>query len=233
MKNFIIIFFLGVFFSSQGQDINGVWISYFNFEDLDAYADIDMGSQGITLDFDMQEMSYLTLDSVMPVSINQKRRRINIRPIKVKLKYELRSADSLVAFDRKDRSDLLFFKPLPLKNKLPLSKSELKEFLSSRKFQPLFSDLEIQFDKEQYLLDKRFKKPLGRFNLINNSWGEQGYWYLTEMKKNLFLVLSLTQTDSPSVFQICEVTNSRIKLRLILDSFFSLKEVTELNVLLE
>ena len=90
--------------------------------------------------------------------------------------------------------------------------------------------IHIEFSTDQYLIDKRFNEDKDRFDLINNTWNEPGYWYLKRIDDVYFLILNFSQIDEKHIYQILEVNKDRMKLKPLQDGTFRPKQLTELRI---
>tara|TARA_R100000789_G_C3015027_1_gene152246 strand:+ start:1006 stop:1692 length:687 start_codon:yes stop_codon:yes gene_type:complete len=220
---FLILLF-GPYISSC-QKIDGVWMSYNNrvVKESEQYTS---GQEGFILDFESKTLGHISSNSVIKFKIN--RYKIKIKELNQKVRIKVFGNDS-IEFPPSGNMISVFHR-LKLDNKTRYTKDEIVGFLTGNQFDTIYGLLDIEFSTDQYWIDKRFNEDKDRFDLINNTWNEPGYWYLKRIDDVYFLILNFSQIDEKHIYQILEVNKDRMKLKPLQDGTFRPKQLTELRI---
>jgi hypothetical protein len=222
MKKVIIIFiFLIGSMLVRAQEMNDLWIS--NSTILQNGNTTKNGVEGkILMDLGINKIEYINADTKIDISSNRKKTKLKIRGVKGKFRIQKQGQNKLVLITSKNSSHV--FERLDLTHKLNMSKKELSDFLIKQQCD-LVGEIKGQFTKEQFFLDKKAKKPTSRYQFINFSERDNGYWYIKTIKGNAFLIFNTAQKEKENIFQIIEVKVNGFKL-LPLQEQNSLSDLT-------
>lgn len=187
------------------------------------------GDEGFFLDFDKSRYGHLLGDSTIKVKINRKQNKLISKNHDLKMKFQRFGTDSL-EFDSGENM-MYVFRKLDLSHELKASKKEIEEFLIENKFDSV-QDFKLKFTSEQYMIDVMRNKPFKRFNLLANDFESPGQWFISEIDKNYFLILTLGQLQEKNIFQIQSMDKCRIKLIPLQNGGFR-EDVTELKTCLQ
>lgn len=203
----IFVFFVSIFLV-KGQEINGLWVS--NSDVLQNKNATTNGVEGkILMDLGINQIEYINADTKIEIISNRKKTKLKIRGVKGKFKIQKIGQNKLVLMTSKNTS--YTFDKLDLTHKLNMSKKELGDFLIKQQCD-LIEGIKGQFTKEQFFLDKKAKKPTSRYQFINFSERDNGYWYIKTIKGNAFLVFNMAQKEKENIFQILAVKVNGFKL---------------------
>jgi len=225
-RTIIILFILAGLTNSYSQDLDGVWMSYHDGV-INHEKSQESILEGFIIDFDKNQMRHMSKDTILPIKVNYKKKRIRIPLVKLKVRFKVFESDSL-SIGPKGKESIIYRK-LDLDHKLSISKTELINHMSTHKFEPLNDFMDIEFSDEQYFFDKMLGKSIDKRNLINNTWSDSGYWFVKEIQQNYFLIFTLNQTDKPSIYQILSISNEKIILDPLQETDFGLKNITQLK----
>lgn len=223
----IILFILNGLTNSFGQELDGVWMSY-NNRTIEEGKLTTFGDEGFFLDFDNNRYGHLLGDSTIRVKFNKKQNKLISKRHGLKIKFKRFGTDSL-ELDSGENT-MYVFRKLDLSHKLKTNKKEIERFLIENKFDSI-QDFKLNFTSEQYMIDVMRSKPFKRFNLLANDFESPGQWFISEINRNFFLVLTLGQLQEKNIFQIQSIDNCRIKLIPLQDGGFR-DAVTELKTCL-
>ncbi|WP_396637502.1 hypothetical protein [Maribacter sp. R77961] len=199
------IFFIStVFIISQfiiAQEPEGVWLS--NDNPWQNSANLSKTIPGKTVvDFDRSSIGNINKENKNRFTINRKRTKFKIQGVKGKLKIESVDKNEIVLKGSKNTK--YTFEKLDLTHKLEMGEKELQDFLVEQQCD-LIQGIQGQFTKEQYYLDKKTKKPRGRYQFINFSERSNGHWAIKTIHGNAFLIFEAGQNQKEGVFQITAV----------------------------
>lgn len=76
----------------------------------------------------------------------------------------------------------------------------------------VIQDLTAEFTREQFFIDKKYKKPNKRFQVINYSERDNGYWYLKNIEGHALFVFTTEQNKTENIFQIISLDLKGFKL---------------------
>lgn len=196
----------------HGQKINGLWLSHVNSLEKE-YPSIDGNEGKIIVDFDQNTIGYLNTDKKSKISSNKKQTKLKIKGVKGKLRIQKQSKDKIVLKDSKNISYI--FERLDLSHKLQINAKEIRDFVLTQQCD-LVDGIKGKFTKEQFFIDKKAKKPHTRYQFINFSQRDNGYWYVKTIKKNTFFILNTAQNETENIFQVTAIKVNGITLRPLL-----------------
>lgn len=232
MKKVIIILLLFGFFNSQGQELDGVWMSYKN-QIIDSSRAYTSGGEGILIDFDNSTMGHISSDTLIDVNFTFKKNKVKLKVegIRGKGKLKKNKNGSLEMDSGRNMADV--FQKLDLSHEQGMSIQEVTDFLIKNRFEPLNDYMDIEFTMDQYWHDKWLEKKRERLNLLNHTWeNDNGFWYLKEIYGNYFLVFTLGQVEKKNIYQILDVNKDGLSLKPLQETDFGLKNITELKTCL-
>lgn len=207
-KATFILLFLVSSLLVKGQEMNGLWMS-----DSDILQNENTTKNRvkgkILLDLDTNKIGYINAENTTEISHNRKKTKLKIKGVKGKFKIKKSGQNKLVLITSRNTSHI--FEKLDLTHKLNMSQKELSDFLVKQQCD-LIGGIKGQFTKEQFFLDKKAKKSTSRYQFINFSERDNGYWYIKTIKGNAFLVFNTAQKEKENVFQILEVKVNGFKL---------------------
>jgi len=220
-KATFILVFLASSLVVKGQGMNGLWMS--NKDILQNENATKNSIEGkILLDLDTNKIGHINADAKLEISSNRKKTKLKIKGVKGKFKIQKPNQNKLVL--KAYNNTNYVFEKLDLRHKLNMSQKELREFLIKQQCD-LIQGIKGQFTNEQFFLDKKAKKPIIRYQFINFSERDNGYWYIKTIKGNSFLVFNTAQKEKENIFQIIEVKVNGFKL-LPLQKQNSLSDLT-------
>ncbi len=189
------------------------------------------GGEGILIDFDNSTVGHIGSDTVVDVEFIFKKKKVKLKFEGVKGKLKKYGNDSLEMDSGHNMAHI--FRKLDLDHKLNKTIQEVSSFLVSNRFEPLNDYTEIEFSSDQYWIDKILGEKSKKLNLLNHTWEQDnGFWYLKEVKENLFLIFTLGQVEKMNIYQILEIKKVGLKLKPLQETDFGLKNVTELKACL-
>lgn len=186
------------------------------------------GNEGYFLDFDLNRFGHLRGDSAISVKFNRKSNRLKSKRHDFSIRLQRFGKDSL-QFDSGENM-MYVFRKLDLNHQLKIDKKDIEKFLIRNDFDSIM-EIDLTFSPEQYMIDRMRDKPLKRFDLLVNVNESTGYWHISEIKSNFFLVLTLGQFQEPNIFQIESVSNCSIGLKPLQNIAFP-KSIKELKTCL-
>ena len=218
MKKYISLIVFGIITLNPtfGQELSGVWMSYKN-RVIEEGKWTTYGDEGFFLDFDKNRYGHLLGDSTIKVKFNRKQNKLISKYHGLKMKFQRFGTDS-IEFNSGENM-MYVFRKLDLSHKLKASKKEIEKFLIENKFDSV-QGFKLRFTSEQYMIDVMRKKLFKRFNLLANDYESPGQWYISEINKNYFLVLTLGQLEEKNIFQIQSMDKCQIKLIPLQDGGF-------------
>jgi hypothetical protein len=228
----LIIIVLGLT-SCNNQEVDGIWMSYNNYI-IDKNSAYSSGSEGIIIDFDKQTIGYIHNDSIVPVNVDFKKLKLFVESeTPYGVEFKIHERDSIVIDFGINMMHV--FRPLNLKHKLSIDKSQIynflikSDFIINSDFEKINGEINVKFSSKPYSLDVMYKKRIQKNILINKSWENEGYWYIKEIKQNFFLVFALDETADQNIFQIISFDDSKMKLIQLQEAKFGNARTTELK----
>ncbi|AZQ57819.1 hypothetical protein EJ994_03005 [Maribacter sp. MJ134] len=214
-------------FFVKAQAPSGVWLS--NDNPILQKATVSTALPGKTImDFDTNSIGSINTRNKSRLTSNPKKSKFKIQGTKGKFKVESIGPNMLVLKGAKNKR--YTFQKLDLSHKLEMGEKELQEFLVEQQCDAI-QGIQGQFTKEQYYLDKKAKKPYGRYQFINYSEGSNGYWSIYTIHGNAFLIFDAGQNQNEGIFQITNVKVNGFTL-LPLQNTNPMKELTSIKTCL-
>lgn len=228
MKNVSLLFFV-LFYTTIccSQQLKGVWVSNKKFSNK-KISNKPNDNGGIIIDFDTKTMSSFLDNSTKQIKVNRKETKIKIEGQKGKYIVKSNISGTLVLIGPK--KTLHKFKIINKVGALNMGTQELESYLVNQQC-GLIQGLKVQFTKEQFFLDKKAKQPLKRFQLINYTTRDNGYWYFKKYKKNVFFVFTTEKNTPENILQILEIDLKGFRLNQ-LESDNNIKNLTEIKTCL-
>jgi len=209
MKKAIVIFLcLTGSLLVKGQELNGLWVS--NNDILQQKNTTENGIEGkIIMDLGTNNIRYINANNRINISSNRKKTKLKIRGVKGKFKIKKLGQNRLMLVSSKNKRHV--FDKLDLTHKLGMSEKEMGDFLVKQQCD-LIEGIEGKFTNEQFFIDKQFKKPTSRYQFINFSERDNGYWYIKTINENAFFVFNTAKQAKENIFQILEIKVNGFKL---------------------
>ena len=167
----------------------------------------------LILDFDALAMGAMNTDAKSAISFNKKQTKLKVKGIKGKFKIKQQNGEKLTMSNSKNKS--FIFEKMELSHKIQMGTKELRDFVLAQQCD-LINGIKAQFTKEQFFLDKKDKRSKKRYQFINFSTRDNGYWYFKIIDGNAFFVLNTAQKEPENVFQVKAVKVNGIQLQPLL-----------------
>lgn len=118
------------------------------------------------------------------------------------------SKDVLVLTNKNNRYT---FKKLNSSNKLKLNITDVSNFLLNQHC-GVIQNITAEFTEEQFFIDKKYKRPRKRFQVINYNKRDNGYWYIKMIEGYAMFVFTTEQNSAENIFQIISLDLKGFKL---------------------
>lgn len=198
-KALLFIFIVVTFINLNGQELNGIWVSNDNLSNTKAKSLISQDGVSI-IDFDKNSMTSINNRSHnKTIVLNKKETKIKINGLKGKFKVHKPNKEALVLTGKNNTR--YTFKKLDSTYEFDLSTKEISSFLLSQQC-GLIQGIQVEFKNEQFFIDNQSNAPKNRFQVINYSKRDNGYWYIKKMNKFAVLVFTTEQNKTENIFQI-------------------------------
>lgn len=227
-KTILLIFAFSAITNLTSQELNGVWLSNENL--IDKSSNTAISEDGVSIiDFDKDIMAAINANYSKSVKTNKKETTIKIKGIKGKLKIHKLGKDSLILANK---SNIRYvFKKLNDSYKFDMNANDVSNFLLNQHCGTI-QDIQAEFKKEQFFLDKKSNKPRKRFQVINYSKRDNGYWYIKKLNTYTLLVFTTEQNTAENIFQISSLDLKGFKLNQLF-SDNHIKDLTAMKTCLE
>jgi hypothetical protein len=228
----LIIIVLGLT-SCTNQEVDGIWMSYNNYI-IDRDSAYSSRNEGVIIDFDKQTIEYIHNDSIVPINVDFKKSKLFVKKDTLNnIEFTVYKNDSITIDFGINMMHV--FRPLNLKHKLTIDKSQINNFLMksdffiNNDFDKENSTIDIRFSDKPYFIDVMFEKQIKKNTLINKSWKGEGYWYIKNVKQNFFLVFALDQTADQNIYQIISLSDNKMELKQLQEAKYGNATITELK----
>ena len=193
MTSPLLIFILVTFINLNSQELNGVWILNDNLSNTKAKSPISKDGVSI-IDFDKNSMTAINNRfHKKTVVLNKKETKIKMNGLKGKFKVHKPNKNAFVLTSKNNTR--YTFKKADESYEFDLSTDEISSFLLSQQF-GLIEGIQVEFKNEQFFIDKKSDATLNRFQVINYSKRDNGYWYIKKIKKFAFFVFTTEQNKT-------------------------------------
>ncbi len=215
--------------SCQGQEVNGIWMSYNNYV-IDIDSAYTSGNEGILIDFDKGTIGAIFTDTIASIKIDFKQSKVFVETDTLSIDFKVHGKDSIeIDFGQ---NMMHVFRPLNLNHKLDFDEKTVKNFLIENNFDKINGSIDIEFSDKFFFRDELFEKRIKKNAVINKTWEDEGYWIVKEIRNNFFLLFTLDQTSDQNIYQILSLDNCKMELFQLQEAKFGKAKLTELKTCL-
>ncbi len=220
-KILLLISFLLVSTSLLSQELKGIWMSY-NDRIINEEKVHSGNIEGVTIDFNRNEIKQILSDSSLQISIDYQNKIIESEFVDLKTKFKQFENDSIEI--EIAQNTISVFHPLKLNYPIHISKSDLSELIVQDCWREFDNTIQVKFSNNFHPLNSNRK-----IKMLETIWNDSkpliGNWFLEEIENNYFLFLTIEDTTERNIYQIISVENERIKLKPFQEHYYKIREI--------